>query len=104
MAIKDRDLYAIAIAAEKCANAMGGGIEADCDAITKLVSAFYEHIGAIIDRYGFAEASHVISAGCAMENGVYLDMRNAIDEERYSKPPFSNQYSTLYTNNGHVVG
>lgn len=103
MAIKDRDLYAIAIAAEKCANAMGDGIEADCSALSKLISTFHEHIAAIVDRYEYAAADHVITAGCAMADGVYLDMRTAIEEEQYA-PRQTRQYSTLYAVNGHVVG
>lgn len=102
-AIKDRDLYAIAIAAEQCARSMGGGIEADCSALSKLISTFNEHIAAIVDRYEYASADHVVTAGCAMENGVYLDMRTAIEEEQYA-PRQTRQYSTLYAVNGHVIG
>ena len=102
--IKDKDLYAIALAAEKCWLAMGEGVEADRDELFSLISTFHESIAAIINRYEYAEANHVITAGCAMENGIYLDMRNAVDEERYTKPPFVNQYSTLHVENGHVVG
>ena len=102
--IKDRDLYAIAIAAEKCHHEMGMGVEADRDALMALVSVFHESIGSIIDRYEYAEADHTVSAGSKMEEGVFLDFRNAVEDERHSKPPFSNQYSTLYAVNGHVVG
>lgn len=101
--IKDKDLYAIALAAEKCWHAMGEGVEADRDALMKLASTFYEHLGAIIDRYEYASADHVITAGNAMENGVYLDMRTAVENEQYA-PRQTRQYSTLYAVNGHVVG
>lgn len=103
MTVKHKNFEAMKSAIDDCAAAMGYGVEADRSALMRLVGDFYGSLAAVIDGYEYAAADLVHEAGDALENAVFNDMKDAVDEEQYA-PRQTRQYSTLYAVNGHVVG